>query len=184
MPDLVLDPTTPLLALRELRDQRSHDTRFGRSEPGSAAQILLEGARVPLLDPRRPADRWEWIDTAPYVRRPGRTSLDRMPPSSWPATLSLDLADPAVWPVVDRRLLEAYAECPNTGLPGYARIVPMSLEDAPLFAGWAFMVVTDLGADFIRIEKGKAATGLDPTPENVIAFRALLVRALLCTSER
>ncbi len=155
-------------------------------EAGSAvgAYGVLSGARLPLADPSRAHDRWEWVYDGAYVRRPGRTGLDWGAPVSWPKGLALDLRDPATWPVVDRRLLEAYVQQPNTGIPTYVRIVPMCLEDARLFAEWAFMVVNDTGADFIRIGKGRAATGLEPSPANLPAFRAALVRAFLCTPDR
>lgn len=175
MADLTDPVFNPLVKLSNLS---------GRAGSAVGAYDVLAGARIPLVDPGRVHDHWEWVGDGSYVRRPGRTGLEWAPPMIWPKGLALDLREPETWPVMDRRLLEAYVQQPNTGIPTYVRIVPMCLEDMRLFAEWAFLVVNDTGADFIRIEKARVATSLEPSPENLPAFRAVLVRALLCTQDR
>lgn len=53
----------------------------------------LEGARLPLVHPQRPHDRWELIDGVPHVRRPGQDHFSPAVPQALVGGVSLDCAD-------------------------------------------------------------------------------------------
>lgn len=64
----------------------------------------LIGARIPLTDPTRPTDTWEWISDRLYVRRPGQVIFQPSAQPSWPSTLAMDLNQAHVARSVDQRI--------------------------------------------------------------------------------
>lgn len=68
------------------------------------ASLFLLGARIPLQDPTRLTDTWEWISDRPYVRRPGQVIFQPSAQPSWPSTLAMDLNQAHVARSVDQRI--------------------------------------------------------------------------------
>lgn len=89
------------------------------------ASPFLAGARIPLQDPTRPTDTWEWIENQPYVRRPGQVIFQPVAQPSWPGTLAMDLNQAHVARSMDQRIAKLiglfHGEVPAslTVIPGY-----------------------------------------------------------------
>jgi hypothetical protein len=91
------------------------------------ATKFLNGARIPLHDPARPTDGWEWINDRPYVRRPGEVAFVPVAQPAWPSTLAMDLGQAHVARSVDQRIAGAVGH--------FGGLVPASLV-ASLGYGW------------------------------------------------
>ena len=61
------------------------------------ATKFLDGARIPLQDPARPTDTWEWINDRPYVRRPGEVTFTPVAQPAWPQTAAPSAAQTGQW---------------------------------------------------------------------------------------
>lgn len=142
------------------------------------ALMFLARARIPLQDPTRPTDTWEWIDDRPYVRRPGQVIFQPVAKPAWPETLAMDLNQAHVARSMDQRIAKVI------GLFGGE--APASLT-AVLTYGWHLreggnLLELKAHARRSRAEPFKAACeavkGIECGGENLPVARAALLDAL------
>lgn len=138
----------------------------------------LIGARIPLTDPTRPTDTWEWISDRPYVRRPGQVIFQPSAQPSWPGTLAMDLNHPLVARSTDQRIAK--------WIGMFNGDVPASLA-AIITCGWHLREggnLLELKAHARRSQAKPfkdacaAVKSIDCTSENLPVARAALLDAL------
>lgn len=130
------------------------------------ATKFLNGARIPLQDPARPTDTWEWINDRPYARRPGEVTFTPVAQPAWPSTLTMDLGQAHVARSVDQRIAGAVGH--------FGGSVPASLV-ASVGYGWMLRE----GPVTLELWDGSNSRALFVTRDPLVCSALLAAKAAL-----